>query len=282
MRQFLSLVGLFLQQFIRRKSLWVLLAIAAGAVLLNFRIASEMNQMLGQGVRYDIVTHKAAGLLDSWLAEVRGILLTAALIVGAMVAPASRRDGTTQFLLMLSVGRLRLALAQFAALAACITIATLLVHAGYQYAAVRVGIFQPAEAWLAWLPLLVILLALAATSFALSLTRSFVVVYGLLRGIPDLLLPLLQAMVALASRQEYLPDGVLTPMAHALENAAQLFPRLDELVAWPHLFVPVAERPPFPALGVEAIHSLAAVALWIVLGLWAYRRYDFGSRLPTK
>ena len=42
------------------------------------------------------------------------------------------------------------------------------------------------------------------------------------------------------------------------------------------------ERPPFPAWGLEAMHVLAATAFWVVAGLWAYRRFDFGSRIPTK
>ena len=60
------------------------------------------------------------------------------------------------------------------------------------------------------------------------------------------------------------------------------FPRLTPLVIWPRLALPTPERPPFPAWGLETLHGLAATAFWVVIGLWAYRRHDFGSRIPTK
>jgi hypothetical protein len=76
--------------------------------------------------------------------------------------------------------------------------------------------------------------------------------------------------------------GSASPSRAFIENVGLLFPRVEPLIVWPKLTWAMPERPPFPSWGLEAVHELAAVALWIVVGLWAYRRYDFGSRTPTK
>ena len=51
MRQYLTLMRLFWQQLIRRKSLWIVMAVMGAALLVNYTIQSQMKTMLEQGVR---------------------------------------------------------------------------------------------------------------------------------------------------------------------------------------------------------------------------------------
>jgi hypothetical protein len=161
-----------------------------------------------------------------------------------------------------------------------VLLGTLVVHVGYHAAAYRLGISKIPEALLGWAVLLVPLLLLAAVSFALSLTRPALVVYAILLGVPNLALPLLSAFVG--SWSVRVPELVRFLSARIIDNVGLLFPRVETLVVWPGLWFGVPERPPYPAWGWEATHQLCVVGLWVVTGLWAYRRYDFGSRIPTK
>ncbi len=280
MRQYFELVRLFWQQLIRRKSLWLVMALVGFILLVNFTIQSQMKTMTEQGVRYDIATRRAAASLENYAGQIRQGAVLLVLIVAALVAPGSRKDGTTQFVLTLSVNRLRLALAQFGALAIFILLGTLVVHVGYMVAAYHLGILQVPDALFAWLVLFVPLLLLASASFAVSLTRPALVVYALLLGIPQLLLPLLES--AFGELKTTVPEILRLGPARFIDNLPLLFPSVTELIVWPRLALPTPERPPFPEWGLETLHTLAAIALWVVLGLWAYRRYDFGSRSLTK
>src|SRR5579862_1564636 len=112
--RFLSLVWLFWQQLVRRKSLWVVMAIAGGAILVNYTVERRMAEMLQEGVRYDLATRRAGQELERYAQQVRFGAVALAFIVGALVAPPSRRDGTTQFVLTLSVSPLPLTNTQYA------------------------------------------------------------------------------------------------------------------------------------------------------------------------
>src|SRR5262245_41478520 len=160
MRQYLNLVRLFWQQLVRRRSLWALVALAGLVLLINTQIFSQVEELVASGVRYDVATHRAAEALDSAASQIQEGLVMLALIVGSLMAPGSRKDGTTQFVLTLSVSRLRLALAQFGALAMFIFLGTAVVHVGYVVAAQRLGVLQIPEALFAWIFLLVPLLLL--------------------------------------------------------------------------------------------------------------------------
>jgi hypothetical protein len=279
-RPYLTLVRLFWRQLIRRKSLWIVMAIVAAVLLINYTISARMKEMLEEGVRYDIATRRAAAALETYAQQVREGSVFLVLVVAALVAPPSRRDGTTQFVLTLSVSRRRLALAQFGALAVFILLGTLVVHLGFVVAAHRLGTSRPSEALFAWALLLLPLLVLAAASFSLSLTRPAVVVCLILLGVPYLLLPLLAAFVD--SWETVVPQALRLLAARSIDNVKLLFPRLPPLILWPRLALPTPERPPLPAWGLEGLHALGAAAFWVVAGLWAYRRHDFGSRIPTK
>ena len=280
MRQYRSLVKLFWQQLIRRKSLWVVVALAGVVLLMNFMVASQMKGLLEEGIRYDIATRRAAAALDSYADQIRQWSVVLVLVVGALVAPPSRRDGTSQFVLTLSVSRGRLALAQFGALSLFIVAGTLVVHAGFVTAAYRLGVLQVGEAAISWLFLLVPLLLWATTSFSLSLTRPALLVYAILLGIPHLLLPLLSAFIGSWSTK--VPDMVRLLASRIVDNWGLLFPKVATLIIWPRASPTMSVRPPWPAWSWETTHVLAAIAFWVVIGFWAYRRYDFGSRTPTK
>jgi hypothetical protein len=279
-RQYRSLVWLFWQQLIRRKSLWIVVALAGVVLLINLAIASQMKGMLEEGVRYDIATRKAAAALDSYADQIREWSVVLVLVVGALVAPPSRRDGTTQFVLTLSVSRRRLALAQFGALGLFVLIGTLVVHAGYVVAAYRLGVLQVRAAAVSWLFLLVPLILWAAVSFSLSLTRPALLVYAILLGVPYLLLPVLSAFIGSWSAKS--PEIIRLLASRVVDNWGLLFPKVATLIAWPKASLPTPVRPPWPGWTWEALHALAASAFWVVIGFWTYRRYDFGSRTPTK
>lgn len=281
MRQYLTLVRLFWQQLIRRKSLWIVIAVVGVALLINYTIQSQMRSMIEAGVRYDIATRRAAQSLENYAEQIRQGAVILVLIIAALVAPPSRRDGTTQFVLTLSVSRWRLALSQYGALAVFLFIGTLVVHAGYMAAAHHLGIMRWAEALLAWPLLLAPLLVVAMASFALSLTRPALLVYGILLGIPYLLLPVLEGWLA-SWKAEEVPVFLRLYSARVIDNLSLLFPNVAHLVIWPRLVLPTPDRPPFAAWGLETFHALAATGFWVVAGLWAYRRHDFGSRIPTK
>lgn len=278
--QFRSLVWLFWQQLIRRKSIWIVVALAGVVLLINFAVASQMKGMLEEGIRYDIATRRAAAALDSYASQIREWSVVLVLVVGALVAPPSRRDGTTQFVLTLSVTRRRLALAQFAALGLFIIVGTLVVHAGLVAAASRLGVLQVRDAAFSWIFLLVPLLLWATTSFSLSLTRPALLVYAILLGIPYLLLPLLSAFIGSWSTD--VPEIARLVASRFVDNWGLLFPKVATLIVWPKATLPTPMRPPWPAWHWEAFHAVAASAFWVAIGFWTYRRHDFGSRIPTK
>jgi hypothetical protein len=265
MRRSLALVRLFWQHLIRRKSLWVVVALVGMVLLINATIQSQMKAMIEEGVRYDIATRRAAAALDRYAEQIRQGAVMLVVVVAALIAPASRKEGTTQFVLTLSVSRLKLAAAQFGALAVFVLLGTLVVHAGYHAAAYRLGILKIPEALFGWAVFLVPLLLLAAV---------------ILLGVPNLALPLLSAFVG--SWSVRVPELARYLAARVIDNAGLLFPRVETLIVWPGLWFGMPERPPYPAWGWEATHQLCVVGLWVVIGLWAYRRYDFGSRIPMK
>jgi hypothetical protein len=281
MGQYGTLVRLFWRHLLRRKSLWVVIAIVGVVLLVNGVIQSQMKGMLENGVRYDIATRRAAAALDTYAEQIRQGAVMLVLVVAALIAPSARKDGTTQFVLTLSVSRLRLAAAQFGALALFVLLGTIVIQVGYSIAARRLGILRPAEAAFAWVFFFALLLVIAATSFALSLTRPALVVYAILLGVPYLLLPLLTTF-ANDWESTRVPAAVRLAAARTIENVGLLFPKLEALIVWPRLTWAAPARPPYPSWRLEALHELVAAALWVVIGLWAYRRYDFGSRTPMK
>jgi hypothetical protein len=277
MGQFTSLTVLFLKQLLRRKSLWIVVAVFGAMALVNYVVYKQMQDALGQGASYDLATRQATSALAGFAAQIRGFSIALVLLVSALVAPAARKDGTAQFVLCLSVDRYRLAAAQFAALSGFVVPAVLVIHGGYALAASRLGAMSSMELLTAWSALLAPLLLASLVVFSLSLSRGAIAVYGVLIGVPYLLLPLLGG--AIGEWHAYLP----LQTTRLVDNLSLLFPKPEDIVVWPHLGFEVhSTEPPFPRWGWELAHHGFASAFWIALGFWRYRNLDLGSRTPSK
>jgi hypothetical protein len=83
---------------------------------------------MGQGSSFDRATRAALSELDRLASQFRTGLVFAIIVMSALVAPESRRNGSLQFVLSLQVSRRRAALAQFAALSALVTAAAVIVY----------------------------------------------------------------------------------------------------------------------------------------------------------
>jgi hypothetical protein len=79
-----------------------------------------------------------------------------------------------------------------------------------------------------------------------------------------------------------MPEVVRLVASRIVDNWGLLFPKVAALILWPRAILPVPARPPWPAWSWEVLHVVAAIAFWVVVGSWAYRRHDFGSRIPTR
>jgi ABC-type transport system involved in multi-copper enzyme maturation permease subunit len=277
MGQFTSLTVLFLKQLLRRKSLWIVVAVFGAMALVNYVVYKQMQDALGQGASYDVATRQATSALTGFAGQIRGFSIALVLLVSALVAPAARKDGTAQFVLCLSVDRFRLAAAQFAALSAFVVAAVLVVHGGYVLAASRLGAMSTMELLAAWSTLLAPLLLASLVVFSLSLSSGAITVYGVLIGMPYLLLPLLGGVIG--QSHAHLPMA----MTRLIDNVRLLFPKAEDMIVWPHLGLDVqATEPPFPRWAWDLAHHGFASAFWIALGLWRYRSLDLGSRTSTK
>jgi hypothetical protein len=275
MTRFGSLVRVFLRDLVRRRMIWGLVLLTVGIVAINYGAVRTMRDAIGNGETWDMATRRASSQLDSFATGLRGWLSVVVVLIAALVAPESRRNGTTQFVLSLGVSRNTLAAAQFAALTAFILAATLIVHGGFAAAGLWTGALTGREVALGWTTLLVPLLAPAAAAFALSLTASPLETYLVFIGGP------LVTRVVPSLAQGF-PDKFPQLLVRALENVGLFFPEINEIIPWPHLSYGSASGPPYPQLGWPLAHLAAAVGFWVVLGLWFQRHHDFGSRTAVK
>lgn len=274
MNDFFPLVGLFLKDLVRRKSLWIIVAIVCGIVLISFLVNKTMEDLVASGVRYDVATRRAIGQLDVFVSTVRSWVVVSVVLVAALVAPESRRNGTTQFVLTMQVSRIRLACAQFCALCVFVTAGVVLVHAGYCITAWRFEHLDVAEAALSWVYLWVPCIAVAAAVFAVSLVSSVIETYVVFLGLPLVL----DAVLAFTGSAR---NAILTPVAIFAENARLLFPDFAELIFWPQVTM-VTERPPHPEWSWWALSGAFAVLFWLILGWYRYANHEFGSRTAIK
>ena len=277
MKSILTLTSLFLKQLIRRKSLWIVFIIFAGMVSINYMIQSRMDEAIGQGISVDIATRQAASALESFAGQVRWSSVFLILIVSALVAPQARKDGTTQFVMTLSVNRLRLAFSQYMALSVLVFASVLIVHVGYVIAAQKLGIITIAEMAFSWVFLLIPLMLFSAVIFSFSLSHSTIVTYIVFMAIPYLAIGLAEAGV------HQWAEHVPMVLVRFVDNVELLFPKMEGLIIWPKLtFGVVSKTPPFPNWTWQIVHTVFASLFWILLGFWFYRHYDFGSRTATK
>jgi len=272
MNAFAGLTLLFLRDLIRRRSLWIVIALLLAMLAINYYIQQEFQFSLERGERYDIASRRAVGMLEEYAGSIRELLMVGIVIIATLVAPESRRNGTTQFVLSIPLGRLRVALAQFAALGILVTLLVLVLHLGFCVTAWEYRAMDWWEMGTAWAPLLLSCLLLAAPVFAFSTVGSIIATLILFLVLPH---AMEVAVMGLQSVRA-LDLGLLVKL---LENIRMLFPRMEQLLFWPHLPAPnPAGLALAPEWGWLLLHELAVACFWCLLGYWLYRNHDFGSR----
>jgi hypothetical protein len=273
--RFGALVGIFLRDLSRRKMVWLLLVVTLAIVAIYYGTQRAVEESIGGGDTWEVATRRAASRLDQLAATLRGWLGIVTILLAAQVAPESRRNGTTQFVLSLGVGRGTLAAAQLTALSILLTALCLILHAGFAVAGLRTNAVTTYEVAVAWLWLLVPLLALGAAVFAISLTASPLETCLLFIGVPLL-------ARTIPGWAHGFPKGAPHAIVRAVENLGLFFPELDEIIAWPHTTYGSANGAPYADWHAPAAHLAAAIAFWIVVGLALHRHHDFGSRTAVK
>jgi ABC-type transport system involved in multi-copper enzyme maturation permease subunit len=267
-----SLVSLFLRDLIRRRTLWVLATILAGVVAFNLYISDQTQQFEQANRVASTVGPQLAGSFTQLAEAIHYFVLLFVSLLALLVAPESRRNGTTQFLLTLPISRGRIARAQLAAIAILIGASVLILHVGIGYGGWRIGAMSATELWLSWIPLLVMCLLQALPVFALSTSMSATATLIIILVVPILLAVTANALAAFRSIDATLPIRLI-------EHARFLFPDLSSLLAWPRVWLSYQVGDvPATSLRLLFVHQLCAVAFWTLAGLLRYRRYEFGSR----
>jgi len=270
-----ALVRLFLRDLARRRFVWFLVIISIVAVVVIRWTTGTVEDAVGSGEPYDIATRRAASQLEGLAETLRTLAYVVAMLIAAQIAPESRKNGTAQFVLSLGVSRNALAGAQLSALLLSVTAGVLLLHGGVAIAGLRSEAVTPVEAAAGWVTLLVPLLLVSASAFALSLSSSVVETYLVFFGVPFL-------TQALPSFTRGGSDAFPGFAMRAIDNLGLLVPWFDHMSPWPHLAFEATSGAPHPEPGWHATHIALATAFWMVLGLWLHRRHDFGSRTAVR
>ena len=116
MSAFGPLVRLFLRDLVRRRLFWILAFVALGGAALNYWAVRSIDQTMGNGDTWGMASRRAASGVENLASTLRAWAAFFVVLLAAQVAPESRRNGTTQFVLSMGVRRDTLAFAQFAAL----------------------------------------------------------------------------------------------------------------------------------------------------------------------
>ena len=272
---FLALVRLYLRDLVRRRLLWGVALVALLVFAIGYWTSNAIEDAMGQGASYATATRQAAARLEGLADQVRDWLYVAVVLVAAQVAPESRKNGTTQFVLTSGIGRGRLAGAQFTALSILVGAAIVVVHVGFSVAFFRAHALVPVDASTAWVMLLAPMLAGAAGVFAVSLSAGSIETYLLFFGVP-----LLGRTVPtwMGASVKHVPEVFV----RLFENVALLFPSYAELARWPHISPVRSDGAPFAHWGWTIAQGVLATAFWVSLGVYRHARHDFGSRTATK
>ncbi|MBX3212426.1 MAG: hypothetical protein KF850_10370 [Labilithrix sp.] len=270
-----GLIGVFLRDLVRRRMLWVIVLATLGVLAANYGIQRTMERAIGEGASWDVATRRASANLERLAEQVRDWLPVTIVLLAAIVAPESRRNGTTQFALSCGVRRGQIAAAQFAALSVILGVVIAIVHVGFAIPGVTTGAMSPAEVAAAWVGLLVPLFALAAAVFCLSLTATAIETYLVFLGVPFVVRTIPNVVGGF-------PHWLPRPIVTAIDNFGLLFPEVDSLIPWPHLSYGKPSGLPHAEWHWPAAHLSVVIAFWLVAGLWRYRRHDFGSRAAVK
>ncbi|MBX3189666.1 MAG: hypothetical protein KF819_21760 [Labilithrix sp.] len=270
-----ALLSLFLRDLVRRRMLWAIVLVTLAVLALNYGIRRTMESALGEGASWDMATRRATSNLEQLAAQARRWLPVSTVLLAAVVAPESRRNGTTQFALSCGVRREAIAAAQFLAFAIIDGLVVAIVHVGFAIPGITTGAISASEVALAWVGLLVPILALGAAVFAFSLTATAFETYLLFLGVPF-------AVQTIPALIRGLPRWLPRPVVTGIDNVSLLFPEIDAIIPWPHLSYGRLDGLPHPQWQWPVAHQCAVIAFWLVLGLWRYRRHDFGSRTAVK
>jgi hypothetical protein len=273
-----TLTVIFLRQMKQSKALWIIFGIALFIIIYDFYSQSRIKESMAMGMSYDVATRQAVGKIREFSDELKNYMVILVFVASALVAPASRKNGTTQFVLSLHVSRMKLALAQFTALSIYVTAAVLIIHTGFGVMAIKTGFIGIPDLLFGWIPLLMTLLMVSVVSFCLSLNLSSISVYLIFLFIPGSLS---------AIRREYFTTtwGAATPVpiARMIDNLIFLFPSPDSFLYWP--FANPGLRvlgPPYP-LWFWPITSFVFITLfWVSLSYCFYRKMNIGSRQVLK
>ncbi len=277
MKPFFMLVEIYMRQLIRSKALWLMTGILALMVLYNSYYQSQFSEWLQEGITYDMATRKAFEKLQALAQQIRSYIGLLVVVIAAAVAPESRKNGTTQFVLSMQVSRFRLALAQFTALALFIIGASLILHLGFSVFAYKVGFMHWMDVLLAWILLLLPLLMVAAASFSLSLVFSTVVVYLIIFGLPYVVLNLFESLI------QWQGEWIPVPIARLIDNLFFLIPDPQSVIFWPFVTPRLsAVDPPFPVWSWSLLNFLFSISFWVLLGFWLYRNDNIGTRQALK
>ena len=277
MKAFRALVGLYLRDLARRKLLWIVVLVAVGGIALNYWSAREMDRIMGAGASWAMATRRAASHLEELASTVREWMPLVVVMLASLVAPESRRNGTTTFALSSGVRRDTLAAAQFAALALLIAALTLLLHISFVVAYLRTDGASKWDLAFAWPLFFVPMAGVAAAVLAFSLTSSTMETLLVFLGVPFFARILPHLMGGL-------PGGAPAWIVRTLENVALLFPDASEVVTWPHArFAASTDTVSDPsALRASVAHLVLAICFWVALGVYRHRRHNFGSRMALK
>jgi hypothetical protein len=270
-----GLVGVFLRDLVRRRMLWVIVLATLGVLAANYGIQRSMDRAIGEGASWDTATRRASADLERLAAQVRDWLPVTIVLLAAIVAPESRRNGTTQFALSCGVRRSEVAAAQFAALSVILGVVIAIVHLGFAVPGITTGTMSPTEAAAGWVGLLIPLFALAAAVFCLSLTATVIETYLVFLGLPFV-------MRTIPNIVGGFPSWLPRPVVAAIDNSSLLFPEVEALAPWPHLSYGKDSGLPHADWHWPAAHLSVVILFWLVAGLWRYRRHDFGSRAAVK
>lgn len=277
MGPFLTLVKIFLLQLIRSKALWMVSGLLLAMLLLNVYYQSQFEEFMEEGKTYEIATKEVSGRLKDIAVQLKSYAVYFVMVIAALVAPASRKNGTTQFVLTMQVSRLQSALSQFTALSIFIGASVLVTHLGFCIAALRVDFLGFPELLLSWISFLLPLLSIAAVSFSISLVCSPVAVYLILFGIPFLLLPLLDSLMTW--KGEWVPVAI----ARLIDNIGFLFPEAGSFIFWPYLSPNMMiSDPPYPVWTWSVLNFVFATVFWILAGYFFFHKLNIGSRQMLK
>jgi len=276
MKAYLALTVLFLRDLVRRRMLWFLVVVGAGTLAFNYFLAREVGSLVEAGRSYDLAVSQASAVFHQFTRTLLPKIMLVAAALAVMVAPESRRNGTTQFVLSVPLRRRSLALSQFSAIAVFVILSVLIAHVGIAFGGWRIGAVSGEQAALSWLGLLVPVLAVVAVVFALSLVFSVPATLLVFAGVP-LLLGVLKSGIQQTGLLKF------PLVVRILEQATFLFPRPENLVVWPRMPTEMFHLgPPVPDWRLLAAHEICALLFWFVLGAWLYRRHNFGSRTALK